>query len=54
MMAKKAKGTVFVEHIKIHLEEMFPVSTPEVVCKICDLNVDDIYEAYKRRVGCLK
>jgi len=43
---KKAKGTVFIEHIKKHLEELHIHA--EVICKICDLSVDEIYEEWKK------
>jgi len=42
---KKAKGTVFVEHIQKHLDEMN--IDGEVHCKICHMTVEEIYEKYK-------
>lgn len=48
---KKAKGTVFVEHIQRHLDDMNKrvghTTKREVVCKICDMTVEEIYEEYK-------
>ena len=44
---KKAKGTVFVEHIKKHLEEELDLLNAEVICKICYKTVDEIYEEWK-------
>ena len=47
----KNKGTVFVEHIKKHLKQMFPEDTDaKVICKICEKTVDEIYEAYKKEI----
>lgn len=57
---KKAKGTVFVEHIEKHLKEMdeqdlhksrgYTLKNPrQVICKICDLSVDEIYEEWKKK-----
>ena len=46
---KKAKGTVFIEHIQKHLDEMF--SNAELICTICDMNVDEIYEEYKKEIA---
>jgi len=46
---KKAKGTVFVEHIKKHLEELN--IDGEVVCKICGKSVDEIYEEWKEETN---
>lgn len=42
----KNKGTVFIDHIRGHLEEMHIEG--EVICKICDMSVDEIYEEYKK------
>lgn len=42
----KAKGTVFIEHIKSHLKEMHVEG--HVLCKICDMTVDEIYEEWKK------
>ena len=49
---KKAKGTVFIEHIKEHLlkGDEGTHSDDQVVCKICDMTVDEIYEEWKREV----
>lgn len=40
---KKAKGTVFVEHIEKHLE-----NKDTVICTLCGKTVDQIYEEYKK------
>ena len=42
----KNKGTVFIEHIQKHLDEMG--IDGEVICKICDMNVDEIFKEYKK------
>lgn len=43
---KKAKGTVFIEHIKEHLlGEM----NQDVICKICEKTVEEIYEDWKKK-----
>jgi len=44
---KKAKGTVFVEHIQKHLDDMN--MDGEVHCKICGNSVEEIYEEWKNR-----
>lgn len=48
---KKAKGTVFVEHIKKHIAKGDEGlhDTDAVVCKICGMSVDDIYELWKKK-----
>ena len=42
-MIKKAKGTVFVEHIKEHLN-----GKGFVMCKFCGKGVEEIYDDWKR------
>lgn len=45
---KKAKGTVFVEHIKEHLNlNAYRLYDEKVICKICGKTVEEIYEEYK-------
>ena len=37
------KGRLFIEHIQGHLQE-----GEQVVCKICDMSVDEIYVKHKK------
>jgi hypothetical protein len=46
MEMKKAKGTVFIEHIKAHL---LGEENQDVICKICEKTVDEIYEEYTKK-----
>lgn len=45
---KMRKSLVFVEHIEHHLENHPEILTtgknPVVMCKICDMTIDDIYK----------
>ena len=40
---KKAKGTVFIEHIKAHL-----LPEQDVICTLCGRTVDQVYEKWRR------
>lgn len=47
---KKAKGTVFIEHIKEHLNSnAYRLYNEKVICKICEKTVDEIYEEWKQK-----
>jgi len=50
---KKAKGTVFVEHIKEHITkgDKGLHNTDVVICKICEKSVEEIYEEWKKKEG---
>lgn len=43
---KKAKGTVFVEHVRKELDEYGYEGN--VICKICGMSVEEIYEKWKK------
>lgn len=47
---KKAKGTVFIEHIEGHLNQnSYRLYDEKVICKICEKTVEEIYEEWKER-----
>jgi len=42
------KALAFVRHIESHLEEIFDYHS-EVICKICDKTIDEIWKEHYRR-----
>jgi len=43
------KANVLVKHIEKHIKDMGITSHKgKVICKICDRDIDDIYEEYKK------